>query len=240
MSSQGMNKRPVTSKRSTIIAGVVLALVAVVVIGGVVNQSNQNEARNEGYGHAQNSPVQVNQGVVRVGSDTAPVTIDIYEDYLCPVCAQFEKIYGQELAQATDEGKIAVRYHSLDFLNDASASKDYSTRAAAAALCVATTGDGRAYPAYHATLFDTENQPAERAGTDLSNDQLAELATQVGASAEAGPCITSGARIADAQAASQAGEAELAAAVGAVATPTVLRDGKSVDFRNTSWVSQLG
>lgn len=233
-------KRPVTSRRSTVIAGLVLVLVAVVVIGGVIVQSSRNKPRNAGYGSAQQSTVQVADGVTRVGAANAPVTIDLYEDFLCPVCAQFETIYGQELAQELDAGKVAVRYHMLDFLNDGSASKNYSTRASAAALCAASDGDGSAFPPFHTTLFTSGTQPKENAGTDLSDTQLAGLAKAAGASPAAQTCITSGTKMADATAAAKAGEQQLAATVGQVGTPTVLKDGKSINFQNSNWIAQLG
>ncbi len=218
-----------------------LLLVAVVVIGGVLYQSNRSKPRVDGYGAAQKSTVQVADGVVRVGLPNAPVTIDVYEDFLCPVCGQFEKIYGQELAQALDQGKVAARYHMLDFLNPGSASKNYSTRAAAAALCVATDGDGAAYPKFRASLFSAGTQPKEGASTDLSDPQLAELAKTAGASQAAQTCITSGGKMAAATAAAQAGTQQLAAAVGQdkVGTPTVLNGNKSVDVNNQDWITQL-
>ena len=242
MSANGPKKRPVTSKNSTLVAVAVLVLVAIVVIGGVLYQSNRSQPRVDGYGTAQKSTVQVADGVVRVGMPAAPVTIDLYEDFLCPVCGQFEKIYGQELAQALDQGKVAVRYHLLDFLNPRSASKSYSTRAAAAALCVASDGDGAAYPKFHASLFSGGTQPKEGASTDLSDPQLAELAKSAGASQAAQTCITSGGQMAAATAAAQAGTQQLAAAVGEnkVGTPTVLSGNKSVDVNNQDWITQIG
>lgn len=242
MSVKNPQKRPVTSRRSTLLAGVVIVLVAVVVIGGVIYQNSRSKPRNNGYGAAQKSTVQVADGVVRVGAPNAPVTIDLYEDFLCPVCAQFEKIYGQELAQTMDAGKVATRYHMLDFLNPSSASGNYSTRAAAAALCVAGDGDGSAYPKFHTALFSSDVQPKEKSGADLSDAQLADQAKAAGASPAAQTCITSGAQMSAATAEAKAGTQQLTAAVGAdqVGTPTVLKDGKSVDFRNTDWISQLG
>jgi protein-disulfide isomerase len=239
VSPKESKKRPVTSRSSTVIAAVVLVLVAVVVIGGVIYQSSRSKPRNEGYGSAQNSTVQVADRIVRVGAANAPVTVDVYEDFLCPICSEFEKRYGQELAQSLDQGKVAVRYHMLNFLNARSASKDYSTRAAAAALCVASDGNGAAFPKFHATLFTTGTQPTESSSTDLSDAQLADLAKTAGASSAGQTCITTGAKKADATVAAQAGEQELLNTVGQVGTPTVLKDGKQVNVQNSDWIAQL-
>lgn len=239
MSPKESKKRPVTSRSSTVIAAVVLVLVAVVVIGGVIYQSSRSKPRNEGYGSAQNSTVQVADGIVRVGAANAPVTVDVYEDFLCPICSQFEKLYGQELAQSLDQGKVAVRYHMLNFLDARSASKNYSTRAAAATLCVASDGNGAAFPKFHATLFTTGTQPTESSSTDLSDAQLADLAKTAGASSTGQTCITTGAKKADTAVTAQAGEQQLLKAVGQVGTPTVLKDGKQVNWQNSDWISQL-
>ncbi len=241
MSPNTPKKRPVTSRTSTLVAAAVLAVVAVVVVVGVVYQNSRSPARVDGYGAAQTATVQVTDGVVRVGTANAPVTIDVFEDALCPVCGQFEKIYGQELAQALDEGKVAARFHLLDFLNPGSASKTYSTRAAAAALCVASDGAGRAFPKFHASLFDSATQPQEGAGTDLSDAQLAELAKAAGASAGAQSCITSGAKMAEAASTAQASTHQLATILGAdkVGTPTVLNGTKKINVNNQDWIAQL-
>ena len=125
-------------------------------------------------------------------------TIDVFEDALCPICAEFERQFGQQINQAVDQGDLAVNYHMLNFLNPRSFSGDYSTRAAAALLCVAEEGGTQPglYLNYHSALFSTDNQPAEGGSADLTNEQLAELATTTGAPTSAASCITAGTNIA--------------------------------------------
>jgi protein-disulfide isomerase len=231
--------RPTQSRRGTLVAAGAVVLVLAVVIGGVLYQRSRTAPVNDGYGSAQSAAVSVSNGVVRVGATDAPVTLDVYEDFLCPICSQFEGLYGQQVAQALDEGKVAVSYHMLDFLNSRSASKDYSSRAAGAAICVASDGTGSAFPAFHTALFATENQPKEGAGDDLSNDQLATLAGTAGASQSAQACIAAGDRTATAQAASKTGQDALQAAVGQVGTPTVLNGGTQVNINDRGWLTSL-
>lgn len=71
---------------------------------------------------------------IAVGS--GPVTIDVYEDYLCPACKQFEQTSGPTLEQLVSDGKARVVYHPVAFLNRFS-STEYSTRSSAAAGCAA-------------------------------------------------------------------------------------------------------
>ncbi|PND50502.1 thioredoxin domain-containing protein, partial [Rhodococcus sp. ENV425] len=163
---------PTSSKSTFILGGIAVLVIAVLVIGGVLWQSNRGKARNEGYGTVQNTAVQVelqDDGVIVLGLPDAATTIDLFEDPLCPYCAELEHKHGQELAQAVDAGDVAVRYHMLAFLDQLSASGDYSTRAVAAGQCVAQTGDATAFSAFHAALLSPENQPAERSDSDLTN-----------------------------------------------------------------------
>ncbi len=231
--------RPTQSARGTLLAAGAVVLVLVVVIGGVLYQRSRTAPVNDGYGSAQSAAVSTSNGVVRVGATDAPVTLDVYEDFLCPICGQFEALYGQQVAQALDDGKVAVNYHLLDFLNSRSASKDYSSRAAGAAICVASDGTGSAFPAFHTALFATKNQPKEGAGSDLSNDQLATLAGTAGASQSAQACITAGDRTAAAQAASKTAQDALQAAVGQVGTPTILDGTTQVNINDRSWLTKL-
>ena len=95
--------------------------------------------------------------------------------------------------QAVDQGDLAVNYHMLNFLNPPVVLRDYSTRAAAALLCVAKEGGTQPglYLNYHSALFSPDNQPAEGGSADLTNEQLA-ACDLVGRSAAAAPCISSG------------------------------------------------
>lgn len=215
------------------LAGVVVAVVLVLAIAGFFYQRSQSTS-------ASTAPVRVTNGVVRVGAATAPVTITVFEDFTCPVCGQFEEVYGGELAQSLDQGKIAVDYRTLDFLNSKSASRDYSTRAAAAALCVAGDGTGSAFSKFHSTLFAPATQPKENSPGDLSNAQLTSLAADVGASPNAQRCISSGVQSRPARDAAQAGRAALAASGNPVVTPTVLNGTTKIDLNNRNWITSLG
>ncbi|TXG92611.1 DsbA family protein [Rhodococcus rhodnii] len=224
-----------------ILGGIAVVVIAVLVIGGVLWQNQRSTPQNEGYGSVQNADVQVSMdenGVVALGLPGAPATIDIYEDPMCPYCSELEHQSGQALAQRIDDGDVTVRYHILNFLDRLSASGDYSTRAAAASQCVAETGDAVAYSAFHATLFSPDFQPAENAGNDHSNEELAQAARDAGASDEAAQCIAGGTKVEAAAAAGEAGRQALAA-TGSNGTPTVVKDGQLVDaLGDSDWVSK--
>ena len=238
----GKNPISASSNRSTYVLGALaLLVVAVVVIGGVIWQSNRSEPRNEGYGSVSNPEVTAAlqpDGSVLLSAPNAATTVDIFEDPLCPYCAQLEQNFGQELAQAMDEGRIGVRYHMLDFLNAASASGDYSTRAIAATQCVAQTGDGIAYSKFHSVLFSPEQQPSEKGSSDHTNAELAAMAKDAGANDTAVACINDGSRV-EAAAADAATARTAMTVLGASGTPAVFVDQTPVDIGNANWVAEL-
>lgn len=122
------------------------------------------------------SGVSDDYGVV-VGDPDAPLEVVIYEDFQCPVCAQFEAAVAEDLAAAVEDGRAQVDYRLVTFLDDASPN-EYSSRALNAAMVVLDTAGKEAFAEFHALLM--KDQPAE--GTEgHSDDQLIEYAVEAGA-----------------------------------------------------------
>lgn len=74
------------------------------------------------------------------GDPAAPKTVDIYLDFMCPHCAQFEQSMGTTVTQLIDSGEVKVAYHPLSFMQRPGGSV---TRANAMA-CAAEEGFGQA------------------------------------------------------------------------------------------------
>ncbi len=171
-------------------------------------------------------PVQARGNVVVAGDPDAPVTIDVYEDFLCPICADFENQYGDRLAQAAVSGAAAVRYHPVAILDRRSDPPGYAALAAATALCAADAG---IYPAVHESLFAT--QP-EEGGTGWTQAQLLQLGRDLGAGDDFARCLR------------EDGSQRVAAATrqarldvfGGLSTPTVLVNGEIADLGDTGWL----
>jgi len=236
-----------TNNRTQLIIGAVaIVVIAAIIIIGIVMNQKATAVQNAGYGASTKSVATEAGGVVTVSNPTAagasPKVIDLYEDALCPVCAGFEEQFGQQINQAVDEGKLTVDVHMLTFLDPRSFSQTYSTRAAAALLCVAQEDGSQAgtYLGFHSALFASGTQPTEGGTSDLSDQQLADLATSKGASDAAAQCITSGQKVAAATAADKSSTATLSAATGGqVGTPTVVQNGKPVDIQPPDWLTTL-
>ncbi|MGH3715541.1 MAG: DsbA family protein [Micromonosporaceae bacterium] len=133
-----------------------------------------------GYGvYVNQRPEQVNAPREAVQSGTGlsvgdgPVTVDLYVDFLCPACKQYEEQASPTLHRYLDEGKITLVYHPLNIL-DRLSTTDYSTRAGAAAAVAAEEGT---LLEYAEALF--AQQPPE-GGAGLTDQQLIEIGRSVG------------------------------------------------------------
>ena len=117
---------------------------------------------------------------VTIGDEDAPKTVEVYEDFQCPICHLFEESTKDTLRQQVSEGKIKIEYRMVSFLDDSS-KNDYSSRALNAAMVVLDTAGPDAFLKFHDTLY--ANQPQEgTAGPE--DDQLIEWAVQSGADEE--------------------------------------------------------
>ena len=127
-----------------------------------------------------------------IGSSAAPITIDIFNEPICPPCGSFIRSNASDIDTAVNNKKLAVRYHLLNFLDDKSHSKNYSTRAVAATYCVAGQNDPKVYTDFYSGLFASNFQPQEGAAEDRTDSELAQLAKTVGVDANVITCIKSG------------------------------------------------
>ena len=199
-------------RRHALVRGGVIAVVLALVVGvGIAIQANRTTTATADKA----TPANLVDGGIPAGQASAKVRVDVYEDFQCPICKQFEATSGATLAKYVADGTARVVYHPIAILDRASSTR-YSTRAAAAAGCVADTAPSAFVP-WHAAVY--AEQPPE-GGAGISDARLAELAKAHGASAAAS-CITGSAfeswatRVTDA--ASQA---------GVTGTPTVLVNGQ--------------
>lgn len=217
-----------SSRMSYVLIGLGVLVVAAVVILGYLWQSNKTYP-------AVDDKVLAENAAFIVGERTAPETIDVFEDFNCPHCKEFEESSGPAIQAKVTEGTVRVRYHMLNFLDSESESGDFSSRGAGAILCVARNDDRDAFWKLHSALF-------EKSGDDPSNAEIAALATDAGASPAAQKCITDGALVDEARAMADESSTQLANSNdGDVATPSVLSAGSQVDgiMDGPSWLDEL-
>jgi serine/threonine-protein kinase len=175
---------------------------------------------------------------VSVGSEAAPKTIDIFNEPICPPCGSFIRSYASDIDTAVNNKKLAVRYHLLNFLDDKSHSKNYSTRAVAATYCVAGQNDPKVYTEFYSGLFASNFQPQEDAAEDRTDSELAQLAKTAGVDTNAIACIKSGDDVGTAKA-KAASAATTLSGLNASGTPFVWDGNKVVNYQDPGWLTRL-
>ncbi len=116
-------------------------------INGVIVGVNATEANGVTFGKA------------------AAATVDVYEDFGCPVCEAFEKSTHVQLEKDVRANLAQVHYHTISFL-DRNSPNQYSTRAANAAICVSDVSVDD-FIRFHDILYGTnpltgkQTQPVE-------------------------------------------------------------------------------
>jgi protein-disulfide isomerase len=172
------SRRGVGDRKKLIIGVAVVVLLAGAVVGGVIyTNSQKNETEGQSIATAAPDttyPARRDGAVVVVGEDDAKVTLDVYEDFLCPACKSFEDSYREDIEKYLADGTVRVRYHMLPMLNDQSDPPGYSMDSANAGLCAADAGK---FPEFHLSLYQA--QPAE-GSRGWDNQQLVELGKDLG------------------------------------------------------------
>jgi protein-disulfide isomerase len=157
--------------------------------------------------------------VTQPGTSNPKAVITFYEDFLCPACGNFERTFGPTVSKLIDAGAVAADYSMVAIL-DSSKNQNYSSRAGAAALCVADENMD-AFRRFHTALFSNGVQPDERGPNFPDNAKLIELAREAGAAGKVPDCINSGKYVSKVS-----GEASTA---GISATPTIKINGENYD-----------
>ncbi len=196
-----------------LLAGGVLAVVLVLIGAGIGYQSwRTNRAPDAGtVNPGPTVPVTITDGQpISWGAD-APLAVDLYEDFHCPHCADFEEEYGQVLADAQAAGSIRLRIFPMSFIDAGSAT------AANGFACAAESGFGAAF---YTGLFANQN-------LDWSDSQLDQLAARANGTvpADFSTCVAQRRHAAWTDSIDAA-----AAAAGVTGTPTMFLGGRQIDI----------
>lgn len=221
--------RGTANGRRNLIGLAVLAVIAVVVIGGVLYQRAQ--AAQELSAATQSLASVGADGTVVLGKDTATKSLDVYEDFLCPYCKHdFEDPYGTKITKAAADGRLKITYHVLELLDNESNPAGYSLRAANAALASVKAGK---FAEFHASLYDSQPTEGQSGYTD---DELITMARKVGITGDEFVnevrAKTYGAKI-------RSQTDHTRDQTFFKGTPTVMSNGSPVDIRDPKWLDKL-
>jgi protein-disulfide isomerase len=89
-----------------------IAVVAVLAVGLVIFYGTNNAS--SAQGNAAVAPAPLDKcGSAACGDANAPVKLDVYADFQCPYCAQFDPALQQLAAGYIDTGKVRLVYHNF-------------------------------------------------------------------------------------------------------------------------------
>lgn len=242
-----------TNKDLTKIIGaiVIVVVIAGVVIGGVLYTQHRNSvaqqtiipAKTVAGATSYSATLDKADATVLVGKPTAKVTIDAYEDFLCPICGQFESSNFTDVAKQLQAGTIKVRYHMINLLDSSSVPQGYSLMAANTALAVATVAPAK-FIDFHYSLY--QKQPEEN-GPGWTQAQLTSLANRLGVSGSEFDSLVNN-KTYEKQIQTNLNNAEQNQALFQVdssgtkgfGTPTIVANGQTVNWQaDTAWLSNL-
>lgn len=104
--------------------------------------------------------------------------VQLYVDYQCPICNDFEKANGEQMMQMASAGDIKLTIHVMSFLDDKLNNKS-SAQAANAAFCADDAGK---FAEFHTKLYT--HQPTQE-GAGYPTTVYKQVAQEVGISGAA-------------------------------------------------------
>jgi len=180
--AQVVREQIAREKRRTRTIWTSIGAAAVLVIAGLIGWAVFSSQKSKTY----TAPPNANHEGTGIAMGQGQVTVNIYEDYQCPACKQFQDTSGSTITELINQNKVRVVFHPVAFLNRFS-STEYSTRASAASGCAA---DGARFKEFTDALF-AKQPPENSAG--LSDAELIDIGASVGVSRDAfSSCVKDG------------------------------------------------
>jgi protein-disulfide isomerase len=179
MAKQKGRVRRRRNNSNLIIWGFVIGIVLIVGLVIVINNTN---ASGKNINPAPPAAAALDKcGSATCGNANAPVTVDVYADFQCPYCAQFEPVVEQLAPDYIDPGKVKVTFHNFSFIGPESDS------AAQAVMCA---GDQNKFWMFENDLY--KHQGTENSGV-FTADNLKKMAAAAGMNAsQFNSCLDSG------------------------------------------------
>ncbi|MCH9762306.1 MAG: DsbA family protein [Actinomycetia bacterium] len=186
----------------------VVVIFAVVLVLYIVMSADEKPTA----GEKRSIRVESSSLIKKEGTEEPKVVLSLYEDFLCPACAAFEKEFGPTINKLIDSGAIAADYYMVNV--QGAQNQNYAARSGGAAYCVADESVD-AFQRFFAALYA---QQSEMAAGNSDDDRLIEIARQAGAGGSVPECINKGTYVDMVNG--------MAAATGIEATPTVRINGE--------------
>ena len=212
-------------KRQLTIGGVVVLVMAVAVsVGIAVSVAKHNSSPYVAPVAAVVDPQAKSDKAtgIHIGSADAPVKMNVFEDFRCPVCQSVETTVEPTYRQYVEDGKLQITYHPARIID----SHDNGTGSLNGANAAACAQDEGQFLPLHDLLY--ANQPDETTDPWSSKTPILAIANQIPAlkaSATFQTCVTSGTHNGWVQS-----NADNFNKLGLPGTPTIFVDGQQLSF----------
>lgn len=208
------HERAERRRRTLFVAAAVVGVLALVFGIGYAVQSTRDTTGEQ----ATRPAGAVDRYAVPRGEASAPVTVTVYEDFMCPHCQVFEASAGPMLEEYVANGDVRVEYRVMAFVDD------FSTDAANAFAAVLDAAGPDVAATFHDRLFDeiTARGP-------LTDDELVDLAVAAGATESQVAAAIEDGRFEQ----WVVNSTDVANKDGVQQTPTVMVDGETVEYATT-------
>jgi protein-disulfide isomerase len=179
-------ERAQARRRTAVVSSVVVVvIIAIAAAVGIIRSAQHDQAVAAASAPSGTPAHLLSDGGIAGVSGTVPagktpVTVEMWEDFQCPACRQFEADNSAQLQRWAKQGIVKLVYKPVAFLDRASTT-NYSSRSLNTAAAVVDSDPG-AFQALHDLLY--ANQP-EEGSAGLTEAQLLDLAVQAGAPREA-------------------------------------------------------
>ncbi|CRZ17923.1 thioredoxin domain-containing protein [Mycolicibacterium neworleansense] len=174
---------------------------------------------------------------IQIGFPDAPAQIELFTEPQCPACAHLQHESGDAIADAVAQGRLAVTYRPLTFLDQSLT--EYSAHVANAMfLAAGPETTGAAFQAFVQDLWGHQEPEGSPGPTD---DDLATMASDSGVGAEQTDKIAAGEQIIDSIELNDANAELLSETQYEVSTPAVydLVGEQVIDTSDPDWLAKL-
>ncbi|CDP85377.1 protein-disulfide isomerase [Mycolicibacterium farcinogenes] len=219
------------------VAAAMLAVLTLSVAGLTAGCSRVVDGTAQADGNKPGTAITKDGAGIQIGYPDAPAQIELFTEPQCPACAHLQHESGDAIAAAVGQGRLAVTYRPLTFL-DRSVT-EYSARVANALFLAAGPGTtGTAFQAFVQDLWGHQ-QPEGSAGP--SDDAIAAMASESGVGSEQTDKIAAGDKAIDAGQLNDANAGLLSETQYEVSTPAVydLVGEQVVDTSDPDWLAKL-
>ncbi|TYB44716.1 DsbA family protein [Actinomadura chibensis] len=204
-----------------IVLGSVVA-VAVIVVGAVLIVDHQSKNGKAQVHQGALAPLsrQADGSIVMAQNGVTKPELEIFEDFQCPICKQFEQSSGKTVLELAQQGKVKVVYRPFHlFGQQKDPVKINSLRSAEAALCVPADK----WISYHDALFKFQPTEGEKG---FSPDDLVKWGKDIGVTdPNFEKCVRDGQKKSTVDSMTKYALQDR----GVDGTPTVFLDGKKLD-----------